>query len=797
MTEELKIIISAEIDKLRQELNKGQKELKNIEKQGKSSGGKLGTALKASGKVVGTAMAAMVAAVAAAGAALVGLTESTREYRTQQAMLATAFQTSGGSAEQAKEVYGDLYRVLGDSGQAQEAAQHLAHLTTEEQALSEWTTICQGVYATFGESLPIESLTEAANETAKTGELTGALADALNWAGINEEEFKDQLFLCNNEAEREALIRETLTGLYGEAAANYETTAADILKANEAQMALTESTAAAGAALEPVITTIKSGLAGALQGIIPSFTMFAEGFSETVSGVEGGAEKMIQGIKEMADGIIATIQDALPMLLTVGMEIIKALIEGIAAALPDLLATVGDVLKDVLAVLTTLIPMVVEAILGALPDLINMVFEIAAEILNALGEILPQILEEIVAILPILIQTILDNIPLLLEAAITLLMTIVEAIEEILPPLIEALPSIIDSILNCLLENLPVILEGAVSLFTAIIDAIDVILPALVEALPEIITSILMFLIEAIPDLLAGAIDFFFAIIEAIPQIIPDLIMALPQIITAITENLIDKAPEIFGGMFDGIVDIFEGIDVKFGEWFGDSWTSIKDAFKNTKDWFSTTFSGAYTKAKDAWKDAKAGFSTVWTNIKSAFGNISGWFKEKFGEAWDSVLAIFENRTTFGDLGDSILEGLGEAVNWLIRGINKVIAIPFNGIKSALDGIRDISFFGLSPFTWIPTINIPQIPELELYRGGVLEKGQVGILEGKGAEAVIPLEYNDGWLTKIAEKLHVLMGDEGARDIILQVDGRTLAKTSIKSINQLTKQTGKLDLILA
>jgi len=59
--------------------------------------------------------------------------------------------------------------VLGDSGQATEAAGHLAKLTTEEQALAEWTTICEGVYATFGDSLPIESLTEAANETAKTG----------------------------------------------------------------------------------------------------------------------------------------------------------------------------------------------------------------------------------------------------------------------------------------------------------------------------------------------------------------------------------------------------------------------------------------------------------------------------------------------------------------------------------------------------------------------------------------------------------------------------------------------------
>ena len=88
--------------------------------------------------------------------------------------------------------------------------------------MSEWTTICEGVYATFGASLPIEGLTEAANETAKVGTVTGTLADALNWAGISEDAFNEKLAACNTEAEREALIRQTLNSAYAEAAAGYE-----------------------------------------------------------------------------------------------------------------------------------------------------------------------------------------------------------------------------------------------------------------------------------------------------------------------------------------------------------------------------------------------------------------------------------------------------------------------------------------------------------------------------------------------------------------------------------------------
>ena len=167
MTEaELKVIITAEIDKLKEELQEAQKEVEKVGKTGKKGFKAFEDCVKKAADVTKKAFAVVGAAIVGAGAALLAIEESTREYRAEQARLATAFESAGGSAAQATVVYNDLYRVLGDSGQATEAAQNLAMLTTEEQALAEWTTICQGIYGTFGESLPIESLTEAANETA-------------------------------------------------------------------------------------------------------------------------------------------------------------------------------------------------------------------------------------------------------------------------------------------------------------------------------------------------------------------------------------------------------------------------------------------------------------------------------------------------------------------------------------------------------------------------------------------------------------------------------------------------------
>ncbi len=134
---------------------------KSLKKTDKNAEG-LGHKLVDAGKMAGKFALAVGAAAVAAGAAIVGVTESTREYRTEQGKLQAAFETQNFSAQAARKTYEELNGVLGDSGQAVEAANHLAQLANNEKDLAAWTDICTGVYATFGDSLPIEGLTEAA-----------------------------------------------------------------------------------------------------------------------------------------------------------------------------------------------------------------------------------------------------------------------------------------------------------------------------------------------------------------------------------------------------------------------------------------------------------------------------------------------------------------------------------------------------------------------------------------------------------------------------------------------------------
>lgn len=257
------------------------------------------------GEVANTGFKVVGAAVGAAITALTAAAESTRDYRMEMGKLDTAYTQNGFSSEAATGAYKELVGILGEYDQSVEAANHLAKLTENEKDLATWTgDILPGVFATFGDSLPIEGLTEAANETAKVGQVTGPLADALNWAGVSEDAFNESLAECTSEQERQALITETLAGLYGEASAAYKETNADVIAANQANDAWTQSLAGVGAAVEPLITSVKNMGASILSGVTPAITWLLNNLP-IVGTVLGGLTAALIAFKVSALGGIA------------------------------------------------------------------------------------------------------------------------------------------------------------------------------------------------------------------------------------------------------------------------------------------------------------------------------------------------------------------------------------------------------------------------------------------------------------------------------------------------------------
>lgn len=263
---------------------------------------------------IGSGLSSLVGGLKDAAGNLLGLADETREYRTEMAKLDSAFVNSGHSSETASKTYSELQAILGDTGQSVEAANMLAKLCSTEEELSEWTNIAAGIYGTFGNSLPIEGLTEAANETAKTGALTGSLADALNWAGVNEDDFNKKLEKCNTEQERQALITDTLNGLYAETGEAYKKNNADLLEANSSQERLTETYAKFGEKAEPIMSTIRDGAANLLDAILELIDganfeavsqAVSDGFDYLIETVLPAVKKGFQWILDNKDYLIA------------------------------------------------------------------------------------------------------------------------------------------------------------------------------------------------------------------------------------------------------------------------------------------------------------------------------------------------------------------------------------------------------------------------------------------------------------------------------------------------------------
>ena len=284
MTEEtLNIQIKASVQQAVDNINKVKKDLKGIDKEGGNSAKgvdkitkSLNDVKKASNQAkqgvekamggIKKSVQSVLKTVASFALAAASLSDGI-EFGKLQSKLNAAFQSAGSSAAQATKTFKELYRFLGDSDRAVETAQNLARITTNEKDLAEWTKILQGVYATMGDAIPVETLAESVNETAQVAKITGTLADALNWMGVSEDAVNSQLATMNTAHEREVYLRTLLNGLYSNAAAIYEQNSKAMLDYNQAQANLKIQLADVAAKLLPLITAF-SNVAAVVLGVL-------------------------------------------------------------------------------------------------------------------------------------------------------------------------------------------------------------------------------------------------------------------------------------------------------------------------------------------------------------------------------------------------------------------------------------------------------------------------------------------------------------------------------------------------
>lgn len=487
------------------------KSISETEKKSKGVASTLGNGIKTAAKW-GTAMVG--GAVAGVGA-LSSVAESTREYRTEMGKLDTAFTTNKFSAADAKQTYSDLYAVVGDSGQATEAANHLSLLCNSTKDLQSWTEICTGVYGQFGDSLPIEGLTEAANETAKVGQVTGPLADALNWMGVSEDAFNEKLAKCSSEQERQQLITSTLTSLYSDASAQYKETNGDVMESNRAHQQLSDTMAQIGAVAEPVLNSI-IGLGGKL---LEQLSPLIESVAEKLAPV------LINICEEVAPIIVSMLEQIMPLI-------------------EELLPFIAQLMEQ----LAPIIVQLVEALLPVLVQVIKQLLPPFMEILNALMPLLDTIFQLVQPFIDLILQLIEPFAALISTAIAPLIVKLAELLNNLLQPLIP----VFNEIAGILSETLQPVFEALAPVFDLLTDALSPLfelLSMLLNAILPALTPVIKILADVFSNVLGLAIKGISGAIESL---------------TGIFNGLIDFIDGVFSGNWDkawnGILEIFKNV---------------------------------------------------------------------------------------------------------------------------------------------------------------------------------------------------------------------------------------------
>jgi phage-related protein len=258
------------------------------------------------------------------------------------------------------------------------------------------------------------------------------------------------------------------------------------------------------------------------------------------------------------------------------------------------------------------------------------------------------------------------------------------------------------------------------------------------------------------------------SIVEAIPQIIEGLIDALPTVISLLIQALLNNLPKIIGGLIQVVIGIVQALPQIFGSLiegvvnvFAGIWDGLGKVFGNIGGWFKEKFGGAVKAIKDVFGGIGSFFTGVWNNIKNIFS--------KVGKA----------------IGDAVSKAVKTAVNWVLE---KAIGI-INGFIKAINFAIEV--INLIPGVELNKLSLLAVPKLA--KGGIIDSATLAVVGEQGKEAVMPLENNTEWMDMLADKLSA----KGAPSkIVLTIDGRELGHATINSINNLTRQTGKLQLAL-
>lgn len=423
-----------------------------------------------------------------------------------------------------------------------------------------------------------------------------------------------------------------------------------------------------------------------------------------LKGVGTLVEKLAPIIAKTVPNIVST---TLPSMIKAGTSMIRALLDGLLKAVPELIPCFKDIINQLIEVIVDNLPLIIEAavtiagaivsgLVEALPDILTAGIQLIQSLAQGLTNGIPNILSTAIDIVSKLAMAFYKNEPQIIQTGLQLLLGLVKGILQAVPQLLSVLPDIINQGVESLLSEIPMIIECGIELLTSLVDALPQIIQSIVAVLPQIISSIIEALLSHIDEIIQAGIKLLVALIDALPQIIDTICKALPQIIEGITGALLDHIDDIIAAgveLFMALVTNLPQIIVSIAGKVPQIITGIVSAIGQCLG--------------EMWEAGKRLMNKLWEGMKAIAPDIAAWTKE-------FVKSIFTLNINVGGVAQNIANKAAQATGSGNTG-------SFTARKHA--------------------------------KGGVVEKGEIALLEGDGAEAVVPLHQNRMWISRVAQDM--------------------------------------------
>lgn len=452
---------------------------------------------------------------------------------------------------------------------------------------------------------------------------------------------------------------------------------------------------------------------------------------------------LVDSVMAVADNLVPRIADTLPRIVTGISSLAQKLAPYIPPLIEQILPSLIQGATSLLSELVNNLPGILETLLPGIGGELGQTLTSALQsIFGTLQAILPTILSLVNTLLPPLLQIVQIILPPLTNLINMLLPPIAQIVSQILPILISILQPVLE-LLQPILDLLNPIINLILMILDPLMELINMILPPLVEVISLISEEIL--------GVLKPILEWFCEMLEITLEAAIIAIMAV-----------INNCRESFSMAWKGIKKVWNAAPA----FFKGIWNGIKSAFAAVGKFFKDIFTTAWNGIKSVWSAVTGFFSGIWNGIKGIFSAVGTWFSGIFGKAWAGIKNAFSPmvkffsdtwqkiKNIFSKVGTAIADGIKGAVTAAINGILGTATKIINGFISAINAC-------ISVINAIPGVSINKLDKLnaqQLAEGGVLKKGQVGILEGNGAEAVVPLEKNTEWISKVADQMAAATG---------------------------------------